>query len=418
MYFKSIDIKNFKAVDEMRIEFRPGVNLLTGDNGVGKTAILEAMIVALGGFFSGIKGVSAQGILQTDVRFAKKSLAGASSNIQYFHPTSIDTVIDCGQESYDCLRVRNDETGASKTRTDAKRLSGYATQLVNNPQSELPLLSYHSTARVTSFRREDFGTAKKNKLDDRRCGYIGCLDSSKDIKSIKEWCLKMELAEYHKMTKIPEYEAFKDTVSTVMQKMNEMKERPQIYYSRELEDLVYNERGEELPIKYLSAGYQSLLWMTMDMAFRLALLNPEHPDQRTAEGIVLIDEIDMHLHPKWQWRILGVLEETFPKMQFIVATHSPIIISSCKNGNLIRIDENQKILYLSDAYAYSVEDVLEFRQGSSGVIKEVRNMYSEFEEALNNDDVNKASAILDDMTEKFGADNTEVKIARAELEVY
>ncbi len=355
VHFQFIDIENFKAIDRMHIIFRPGIDLLIGDNGVGKTAILEALIVALGGFFSGVKGVSSQGILQTDVRFKKVSLAGASSSILHFHPTLVSANLCFGEGIFTCSRLRTDVTGASKTRTNAKELSRYVAQLVNDPWSSLPLLSYHSTARVTQFRREDFGTASKNKLDDRRCGYIGCLDGSKDIKSIREWCLKMEMAEYHKGRKIPEYETFKDVVATVMHKMSESDEKPQVYYSREFEDLVYSENGSEIPVKYLSAGYQSLLWMVMDMAFRLALLNPGCNDMSFATGIVLIDEIDMHLHPKWQWNVLGTLKKVFPKMQFIIATHSPIIISSCKDGHLIRIDEWGQISYLQNAYAFSMK---------------------------------------------------------------
>ena len=89
-------------------------------------------------------------------------------------------------------------------------------------------------------------------------------------------------------------------------------------------------------------------------------------------GIVLIDELDMHLHPKWQWNVIKALEETFPNIQFIVATHSPIIISSCKNENLILIKGNQEIKYLPNAYGYSVEDVLELRQESTAKPKENR----------------------------------------------
>ena len=73
-------------------------------------------------------------------------------------------------------------------------------------------------------------------------------------------------------------------------------------------------------------------WMIMDMAFRLAQENPSIDDYRKVPGIVMIDEIDMHLHPAWQWRILEALHKAFPKIQFIVATHSPIIISSAKNA--------------------------------------------------------------------------------------
>lgn len=73
---------------------------------------------------------------------------------------------------------------------------------------------------------------------------------------------------------------------------------------------------------------------------------------------LLIDEIDTNLHPKWQWRIVEALVETFPNIQFIAATHSPIIVSSCKNANIICVNGNNNVKYLSDAYAYTVDEIL------------------------------------------------------------
>lgn len=68
MYIEKVAIKNFKAIDDIEIEFRPGVNLLIGDNGVGKTSILEAITVGLGGFLTGISGVPSKNIQPDDVR--------------------------------------------------------------------------------------------------------------------------------------------------------------------------------------------------------------------------------------------------------------------------------------------------------------------------------------------------------------
>lgn len=97
--------------------------------------------------------------------------------------------------------------------------------------------------RVWQTRRSDFGTELKKKLNDRRCGYIGCLDYSLDI---KEWCLKMELVAFQKGMKIAEYEAFKEIVAVVMQKMSDLPEKPVISYSQQIGDIVYNEAGERV----------------------------------------------------------------------------------------------------------------------------------------------------------------------------
>lgn len=107
-------------------------------------------------------------------------------------------------------------------------------------------------------------------------------------------------------------------------------------------ELVYKDDHTEMAISKLSAGYQSLLWMIMDLAYRVCLLNPELDNLEQIMGIVMIDEIDMHLHPKWQWNIVNALSSVFKNVQFIIATHSPIVISSSKEPNIILLEENKE----------------------------------------------------------------------------
>ena len=296
-------------------------------------------------------------------------------------------------------------------------ITKYAKNLTNDAASELPVLSYQSSIRASQTRRGDFGAQMKKRMDDRRCGYLGCLDSVLDLKRVKEWCYEMQRIAFDLDQKIDEYEQFKHMVGLFMQKMSETKEIPKISYSRQYKDIVYSENGQILPISCLSAGYQSILWMIMDISYRLVTLNPGKHDLMGSKGIVLIDEIDMHLHPKWQWNIIEALKSVFPNIQFIIATHSPIIISSCKDANLVLVNHNQEVLYLEDAYGYSVNEVLELRQGSSDVLKNVKDMKNEFDLAINEDDLQKASIIVDEMAREFGKDNTEVVKAKTELEM-
>lgn len=416
VFFKEVQIQNYKAIKDMRLHFSPGVNLLIGDNGVGKTSVLDALSVALGGFLSGVSGVSVSGIQQTDIRIETRRVAGASATIEYMTPTTVECEMDVNGRVFAWARIRGGESSEFRTKTSNREITNYAAKLTNDTANTLPLISYMSTMRVSRSKRGDYGSASK-KLNDRRCGYIGCLDSALDIKGIKEWCLNMEMEAFHQEKPIPEYESFKGVVSEVMQKMSGLESPPVILYSKLFQDIAYSEGGNALPISYLSAGYQSLLWMTMDFAYRLALLNPGMSDYHQATGVVLIDELDMHLHPKWQWNALSALEDVFPKIQFIIATHSPIVISSFKNGQLISLDAGQNVLYLEDAFAYSITDVLELRQGSLGVPKEIRVLTNQFEDALNLEDYNRAHEILQVMKEKYGEDNTEVKSAILDLEL-
>lgn len=417
MHIEKIIIENFKAIANIEIEFQPGINLLIGDNGVGKTSILEAISVAFGGFLSGVSGVSSKNILQEDIRICLNRLGSASSGIEYMTPVRIQCVAEIDGKQYKWKQERKDETGNSKTKLDNRDISKYAQNITNNIKAVLPLFSFQSEARVWQKKRGDFGTALKKKLNDRRCGYIGCLDYSLDVKGIKAWCLKMELASFQQNRKIEEYESFKLIVSSVMQKMNELDEAPKIYYSQQMEDIVYREKEQDMPISYMSAGYQSLLWMSMDLAYRLALLNPEAGKNIFClPGIVLIDELDMHLHPKWQWNVVKALEETLPNIQFIIATHSPIVISSCKNENLILIRNNQEISYLPNAYGYSIKDVLELRQGSTEKPKEVESLVNKLEEKLNREDYLGAEEVIKQMKKRLGENHSEVKRAQEEFE--
>ena len=155
----------------------------------------------------------------------------------------------------------------------------------------------------------------------------------------------------------------------------------------------------------------------MNLAYRATLLNPEYKSLAETRGIVLIDELDMHLHPRWQWNALAVLQSVFPELQFIIATHSPILISSCKNGSLIKIEDAQNVEYLPSAYAYSIGDVLEFRQTSTAIPAEIKALSRQFETALDDGDYEEAQAIYQTMLEQYGPENSEVKSAQFELEL-
>ena len=153
----------------------------------------------------------------------------------------------------------------------------------------------------------------------------------------------------------------------------------------------------------------------MDIAYRIAILNPQLMDFSQTTGIIIIDEPETHLHAKWQWNIISVFQKMLPEVQFIIATHSPIIVSSCKNANIINIDNSETKEYLEEAYAFSVEDVLEFRMGSKGIPVELSRLCSKFETAINEKDMKTADILYKKMAEKFGEENTEVKRAALEL---
>ena len=414
MYFERTEIQNFKGVEKMKLEFSSGVNLVIGNNGVGKTTVLEALALSMQNYFNRMNGITKKSIKKNDVHFTSNLVGDASQHRVYSNPTVIKSKINLDSMEYSSEISREDETNATRTKYAGKELAAAGRELLNSQTEILPVICYFSTSRVVDTQKASTSSVGKNNLNDRRCGYMDCLNATLDRKALTDWAFKMAMAEYKKGMPIAEYEAFKKAVGTFMQKMNDLNEIPLVEYTRDFEDITYTENGKTMLVNYLSAGYQSLLWMLMEISFRVALLNPEMADYSQAEGIVLIDEIDMHLHPRWQWKILDALHSSFPKVQFIAATHSPIIISSFRDAKLLSIGQNG-VEELSGAYAYSIDDVVAYKQGSSGIPQELWQRKKEFEDAFYQRDKQNSQKALDGMKELFGEDNTEVKRAEAKM---
>jgi predicted ATP-binding protein involved in virulence len=114
-----------------------------------------------------------------------------------------------------------------------------------------------------------------------------------------------------------------------------------IHFSWAMDDMMGQLKdGSWVSFSMMSAGYQSIIRLTADIAYRAIKLNPHLGTNAIikTQGVVLIDEIDMHLHPKWQKRVISDLKNTFPNIQFIATTHSPFIIQSLRAKELIILD--------------------------------------------------------------------------------
>lgn len=122
----------------------------------------------------------------------------ASSALTYKTPTSVCCKLQSDGREYSWKRLRLDEMGNTRTKLEEDGIVKWMQNQAADSQKILPLLCYQSDARVWQMRRGYFGKELRKKLDDRRCGYIGSLDYSLDIKGIQQWCLKMELSAFQK----------------------------------------------------------------------------------------------------------------------------------------------------------------------------------------------------------------------------
>ena len=187
--------------------------------------------------------------------------------------------------------------------------------------------------------------------------------------------------------------------------------------------LVVSKRGQQLDLTQLSDGERSLLAMMMDLCRRLSLANPELNDPLQGAGVVLIDEIELHLHPKWQREIVEKLRRTFPRIQFVLTTHSPFLIQSLRDGELIRLDqEDADFAEYSDR---SIEDITENVMGVPTPQKSQRYLdmidaaekyFRLLQEGVNTDEAQlaKLKSKLDELSEPFSDDPAFQALLRVE----
>lgn len=365
MLLKEVVIENFRIIKECKLTFDNKFNLIIGNNGTGKTAILEAITIGLGGYLAGIDEIKTVHFSKDDVRREGKLLGQGSYDIKYFTPTSVDCVIKASGEDISFKRIRK-SVKSSRT-TTPKEISHYASKLVSDDNSILPIICYQSAGRMWSQKRDKWQDVFRGNYS--RCvGYTDCLASESNIKLLTNWCKKMEEISWKEDRKIAEYEEVKKAVGRFMAILENHSLNSTIFYDKRTMELVYSSEGEIIPIRLMSTGYRSLIGMIADIAYRMAVLNPNLEDQiiEKTDGIILIDEIDLHIHPKWQWSIVDALMKTFPSVQFIATTHSPIVIASCRDKNIISLFDLDKSTaeielgrdFHKTPYGWQINDVL------------------------------------------------------------
>lgn len=396
-YIKNVTIKNFKKFEELNITFTNGFNLIIGDNGCGKTSIIEAVSVALGGYIAGIDSITTIHFNKDEIRRVSRLIGDGSYDTQYKTPTSIECSMTLDGESYTFIRTKK-SLKSSRTTVEPRDICKKAEQLTTDINSVLPIFSYQSAARMWQQKKDKWNNPFSDNYS-RVVGYIDCLDESSNTKLLVNWCKRMEQISWQMNSKIGEYEGVKHAVAQFISKMiSDNDENISVFYDKRSEELMCGIKNEVLPLRILSSGYRSLVGMVFDIAYRMAVLNPNmREDICMSPGVVLIDELELHLHPQWQWKIINALEETFPNIQFIATTHSPIVLSSFKGKNIINIDDDCSVEYKRPTYGYQVNDVLSILQESNMREPQINLLFTEFYKKIESGDTESAEKILDDL---------------------
>lgn len=371
-----LQLKNLRRLDHLDLVFDERLTVLIGENATGKTTICESLTKALSWVLSAIRRENLEGINITD-----NDIKSGEIDAEIL----VDLILDQYNPIHFSL-AHSLQDGAEEQKSNLSQLKEYAAVIrecitVNGCIVTLPLFIFYSVNRPNFVRG-----ARKIHLN-RGSAYDHALDEKVRISDMIEWFVTLEnLSSQEAGTELRDLEQFKALLTNTLEeflaqekdadvvkrslleealggirkkiedtdeKIAALKCRP--YSTAEklkklvnetVQDLIPNASGifvdrstgrdrvvldiygELHDIQYLSHGQRSVLFMVADLISRFEILNPHLEDPRKSPGIVIIDEIELHLHPTWQQTIIDSLLKIFPNIQFIITTHSPQVIST------------------------------------------------------------------------------------------
>ena len=313
MKLARVEIENYRAIKKLDLLLHPGLTVFYGDNGHGKTSVLSAIATGLGGIPMFLPGVSSIDFLPSDPRDSGQLRVGLTTvdGMAWDRPGGPQSVLQL-KKAMDVIVNADFEA------------------LETEPQ-DLPIVAFYDTDRAV-FDLPQRRTGFRSEFP--RYGALeGALSPRTDFRDFFQWFYAKEKEEAS------------CNVRKAIQAMVPRASNPEIQQgplrfmvSVQLDD---GEPKEELSIGQLSGGYRIMLALAADLARRMAQGNPHLDDPLQSEAVVLIDEVELHLHPFWQQRILTDLTRTFPNTQFIVSTHSPQVLTTVKPEHVVELGREQ-----------------------------------------------------------------------------
>ena len=333
MRIDRLRLKNFRCYDELDIDFDPRLTVIVGENGRGKTAIFDALAIALEPYLRafGVQGsqINTKDVRRVPVYDKDRHISGMESR----YPVEIKLEGEALGQRESCTRrlLAGDAVAdeAAELYASGKRL---AKQCKEDLQTLLPAFAYYGTQRiwVDSSLLANFDKS----LEERSVGYEECLEPSSSYNTFGKWfeyVTQCALEEKQQSAALKRNLMIKRAIQKAVDVCLESMGLHDLYYNYKLHCFVVShpDMGEMI-VDDLSDGFRSIISMVADLAYRMVRLNPQLGEQAVVDtpGIVFIDEVDMHLHPLWQQTVLVDLQKAFPKVQFVVTTHSPQVLSS------------------------------------------------------------------------------------------
>ncbi len=427
MRINSIQIENFRGIARLDLDFDPRFTLLVGDNGSGKTSILSAVSVALGIWhLSDILGEwQWRNIMDHEIR----EVQGLDENgeTQFVATgavriTATGSIGDRPPVSWTrSKRVRGDKTLNQGHEAVGADITG-ATEAREKGQEPLPLLAYYGAGRAWLPSNERALADLDGDLRARRSdGYYDCLVERIRIKDVLKWFL-LQASKRDEHGKFrPAYDAVCLALKRGIHGVEE------IYWDHNKAEVVVRIGGVAQHFSNLSDGQRMMAATIADMAIRAVTLNPHllgdgnghsHPEEvlNQTQGVVLIDEVDVHLHPEWQRYVVKDLTETFPKVQFICSSHSPQVVGETPPASLrIYQPESKKWEIPNQSFGMDSNWILKVHMGGKDMDPDIKAGILAVEDHAVLGEFPQAEALIQTLRQRVG-NSEEIQFAASTLE--
>lgn len=404
---KELKLSNFRVINELFVNFEcTQTTVFVGVNGSGKTSILDCLAILLSRLIGRIESTQGTGRFFTDDDISN----GRTETFNEITITYLDRDFS--------FRVAKTRKGREqKKQTNLNEIRGLAKEIRENLEVDifksLPLVVFYPVNRAVF----DIPIRIKQKHTfDQLAAYEGALvGGPRDFRLFFEWFREREdleneirIERRHKID--PHLEAVRKAVSSLLPGFSNLRIR------RSPLRMTLEKQSKELIVNQLSDGEKCLLALAGDLARRLAIANPSLPDPLLGKATVLIDEIELHLHPSWQRKIIPALESTFPHCQFIVSTHSPLVLSHVKpeGVNLLQsTNDGLELRRINSSYGLDTNLILEEIMGVSERPEEIKNKLRSYFYQIDKNNFSEAMQLRNELEKEIGPDEPE--FARADI---
>lgn len=421
MMLKEIRLVNFRGIADITLPFTRTTTAILGVNGVGKSAVLDALAIALSNMTERIAGqaAKARNISPDDIKNdAAYSRIQVTADLGIHASTSQVAADGNGSgepaqqpvhtlTTWAIARNRAAAEHPAERSSDLDQLNAHTRLFnsrmllaeTNNQPTHLPLAVYYDVHRAVL----DVPLRVKEKLKNTpREAYHDALGhGGTDFRGFFAWFRDREDAENERIRDEADYvdrdlQAVRAAVEGFTQFTDlRIRRKPSLR-------MTVKKNETELNVLQLSDGEKCLLALVGDLARRLSLLNTDKDNPLHGEGVVLIDEIDLHLHPKWQRSVVASLERTFPNCQFIITTHSPQVVGELAPKAVLLLRDGKFLGHAERSLGLSSGEVLEELMEGEASNAEIASRLATIRVSLEEDDITSAEAALSLVRQKVG----------------